>query len=263
MIIGEMAQKTCNFNNSKRGLHMLRILICDDDPDFLEFLRQEIRSSLNHATIKATIQVYEGMGDIPETLLHNCDIAFLDIDFSRKQYNGIDIARKIRQKCNRAVIIFITNYIEYAPDGYEVQAFRYILKNEVHAKLERYLIEAVSNLNSVHETFQINVSGEVVNIPIDEILYIESNLHTVKVYVQKSDQSSIRNYSYYASLSNVETQLASRGFLRVHKSYLVNMRRIKKYQCHEALLDNGITLRVSEKNYAEQKKKYLLWKGMN
>lgn len=264
MIDRIIAQEKCNgYDNNERGKHMFRILICDDDPVFLEFLRQEVRLALKRTKIKATIQLYQGMSDIPEELLRNCDIAFLDIDFSQERYTGIDIARRIRCFQKKAIIIFVTNYIEYAPEGYEVQAFRYLLKSEVHRKLDRYLSEAVSNLNSVQETFQISVSGEVINIPIEDILYIESNLHTVKIYIQKEEQSTIKTYTYYATLSSVEEQLSTKGFLRIHKSYLVNMRHIRKYQCHEALLVNGVTLRVSEKNYAEQKKKYLLWKGMN
>ena len=70
-----------------------------------------------------------------------------------------------------------------------------------------------------------------------------------------------KTYRFYSSLANLEEHLATQGFLRIQKSYLVNMRRITKYQCNEARLDNGQTLRVSEKNYSENKKQYLLWKG--
>lgn len=258
-----MVQEKHDNYNIERGKHMFRILICDDDPVFLEFLRQEVRLALKRTSIQAAIQLYQGMDDIPDELLRNCDIAFLDVDFSQEKYTGIDIARKIRLVQRKAIIIFVTNYIEYAPEGYEVQAFRYILKSEVRTKLDRCLNDAVSNFNTVQETFQINVSGEIINIPIEDILYIESNLHTIIVYVQKREQSAIKDYTCYASISAVEEQLVSKGFLRIHKSYLVNMRHIRKYQCHEALLFNGTVLRVSEKNYAKQKKKYLLWKGMN
>lgn len=75
------------------------------------------------------------MERIPDSILSGCDIAFLDIDFEGKRYNGIDIARRIRSKRKDAVIIFVTNYIEYAPEGYEINAFRYVLKSEISRKL--------------------------------------------------------------------------------------------------------------------------------
>ena len=59
----------------------------------------------------------------------------------------------------------------------------------------------------------------------------------------------------------MEQQLLPFGFLRIQKSYLANLSRITKLNCQEATFDNGISLRISQKNYAELKKKYLLWKG--
>ena len=114
-------------------------------------------------------------------------------------------------------------------------------------------------LKTSRETLKIKVNGEIIDIPMNDILYIESQLRMVLINVQK--ENGIKQYSCYAAISDLEEQLALQGFLRIHKSYLVNMNHLKKFQCHEAFLDNGTVLRVSEKNYAEQKKKYLLWKG--
>ncbi len=71
------------------------------------------------------------MEEISTQILSSADIAFLDVDYSGKNYNGMDIARKLRSLRKDTVIIFVTNFIEYAPEGYEVQAFRYILKREI------------------------------------------------------------------------------------------------------------------------------------
>ena len=101
----------------------------------------------------------------------------------------------------------------------------------------------------------------VENIKADAQGYAESNGHSAKVYIQQKRSGSVKDYSFYDSLNNLETKLEESGFLRVYKSYLVNMDRIKTYQCKVLTLDNGIVLKVSERNYGEQKKKYLLWKG--
>ena len=64
------------------------------------------------------------------------------------------------------------------------------------------------------------------------------------------------------TLSSLEKELEKYGFLRVHKSYLVNMAHIRKFRSRICLLTDGTALSVSEKNYSQQKQKYLLWKGM-
>ena len=195
--------------------------------------------------------------------MQECDIIFLDIDFNDKKYTGIDVARKIRKTRKSAIIIFLTNYIEYAPEGYEVQAFRYALKSEIDKKLPQYLQAAMNRLFAEKEPFQINVSGEPVTLYLEDILYIEARGHNAMIFTQKTGKSLDlkKEYKVYSSLSKLEQQLSERGFLRIQKSYIVNMRRLKLYRCNEALLDNGITLPVSEKAYSENKKKFLLWRG--
>lgn len=243
------------------GGYMIRVLLCDDNAPFLESLRNEIRRILKAHKLEGVIHVYSCVEEIPEHLLSDCDIYFLDIDFKQKQYTGIDLAKRIRKNNLEAIIIFATNFIEYAPEGYEVQAFRYLLKRDIHIKLEQCLLQTISKLQTERESLQINISGEIQTIPLVDILYIESQGHLALIHVLKKGNQTPKTYRFYSSLANLESDLAAQGFLRIQKSYLVNIRRIQKYQCNEAQLDNGQILRVSEKNYAENKKQYLLWKG--
>lgn len=245
------------------GGTMIRIVLCDDSTPFLESLRVKIREILKENKIDGVIHLYKSAEDLFEQSLSNCDVFLLDIDFNGKQYTGIDLAKKIREISPDAVIVFVTNFIEYAPEGYEVQAFRYLLKRDIHSKLEECLLQTITKLRTDSETMQINIFGEIMTIPLIDVLYIESEGHLALVHVLKQGTQTPKTYRFYSSLSNLEDQLTSQGFLRIQKSYLVNMRRIKKYLCNAAELDNGQKLPVSEKNYATQKKQYLLWKGRN
>ena len=90
---------------------------------------------------------------------------------------------------------------------------------------------------------------------------------TVGFVEQHACQGSDRNVyneilTVFSFLEEMEKQLDHQGFLRIQKSYLVNMAHLQRFQCKEAMLDNGMILPVSEKSYAEQKKKYLYWRGM-
>lgn len=236
---------------NETGVPMIRIILCDDDAIFLERMRSDIRATLKRLDIEAVIQIFTEAEMIPQKTMQECDIIFLDIDFNDKKYTGIDVARKIREARKSAIIIFLTNYIEYAPEGYEVQAFRYALKSEIDKKLPQYLQAAMNRLFAEKEPFQINVSGEPVTLYLEDILYIEARGHNAMIFTQKTGKNLDlkKEYKVYSSLSKLEQQLSERGFLRIQKSYIVNMRRLKLYRCNEALLDNGITLPVSEKAY--------------
>ncbi len=239
---------------------MLNILICDDDANMLAAIRAIVESVLKEDGERARIHALSDAASISDQILSGCDIALLDIDFDGAACTGMDIARRIRELGADAVILFVTNFIEYAPAGYEVRAFRYILKRDLKADLKAILPLALKQLNQ--ETLPIQVNGEIIKIPLEDILYLEVQQHNVTVVMRTVlPDHKQREYDFYGSLSELEERLEPLGFLRIHKSYLVNMKHLKKFQCREATLDNGMTLRVGEKSYAENKQKFLLWKG--
>lgn len=235
---------------------MVRIVLCDDNPVFLERARETIRSALASRKLDGAIHAFSAPKEIPEALLVDCGIFFLDMDFSPANETGLTLAGRIRQVNQDAVIVFLTNYIEYAPAGYKVQAFRYLLKSDVASSLEETLWEAVGQLETKQETVQLSVSGESVTLCLEDILYLEAQAHTVAVHTRGQEAHRV-----YTSLSALEQQLGSRGFLRIQKSYLVNMRRIQRLRFDYVTLDDGTQLPVSKTGYAEQKRKYMLWKG--
>ncbi len=239
---------------------MHNILICDDDTAALGAIKETTDRILTELDQKAKIHAFSDLAAIHEQVLSCCDIALLDIDFDGAGYNGMDIARRMRSLRNDTVIIFVTNFIEYAPEGYEVQAFRYILKRNLESDLRAALSLALKQLHQ--ETLPIQVNGEIIRFPLDDILYLEVQQHNVTLVTQMmTPERKQREYCFYATLSDLEERLEPLGFLRIHKSYLVNMKHLKIFRCREAILDNGTTLRVGEKGYAEKKQKFLLWKG--
>lgn len=246
---------------AEMGATMVKIILCDDNQIFLENLRKEVRAILRRNNVDSEIHIFNSLETIRPDLIPKANVFFLDIDFAQRQYNGIDIAKKIRCLNEQAVIIFVTNYIQYAPEGYEVQAFRYLLKSSISTNLERCLQQALDKLSVNNETLMITVSGETIILSLKDILYIESQAHNIVINVLPTASECLKQYRLYATLSSMEQQLGERGFLRIQKSYLVNMRRLTKYQCTEAVLDNGLSLKVSQKIYNAQKKKFLLWKG--
>lgn len=264
MIIGKSEAETDIIScQSRKEPGVLRVIICDDDHEFLSSTKKKVEEILEKLGEKTVVHAFLEREAIGGATLASCDIALLDVDFCNKPYNGIDIAVELRALRDDAVIIFLTNFIEYAPIGYELNAFRYILKNQVTPLLDRYLPQAVSRLKETKETIKVQVNGEIIDIVIKRIHYIEVEQHNVSIHVLSNSQGTQeRIYRINTSLSSLEKKLAPFGFLRIHKSFLVNMEYIKIFQCRKCLLKSGIQLRVSEKNYAERKKTYMEWKGV-
>lgn len=239
---------------------MVHILVCDDDKVILEQIRKITENALNEMGEKFVIQCYCNPAEIGLPILKNCDIALLDIDFQKGNFTGIDLARVLRTQRQDAIIIFITNFIEYAPEGYEVQAFRYVLKQKLNLELSQYLVQALQQMRTNNEMLKINICGEIIDVPIQKILYLEVKQHDITMHVQYGN-GKVKDYLLHTPLSALETELSPYGFLRIHKSFLVNAKYIQQFQSKGALLYDGTQIRVSETNYAENKRKFLLWKG--
>ena len=251
-----MAMTEWEIRRATFGQDGIKIILCDDDPVFLKDIQSEVERAFARMSMKAVITALQTPGDIPTERLADCDMAFLDIDFEREDYNGIDIARSLRQENRRALIFFVTNFIDYAPAGYEVQAFRYILKRDMEEVLERYLLQAMEHFAEGQELLRLQSKDEITDIPLEKITYLEVMDHSVSIHVGED------SYEMSTTLSALEERLNAHGFLRIHKSFLVNMRHIRKFRSRECRLADGTTLMVSEKNYSQQKQKYLLWKGL-
>lgn len=238
------------------GQGAIRILLCDDDPVFQSALHSEIQRAFERLNLSCAISRCHSPQALTSELLTDCDMAFLDIDFESEDQNGIDIARSLRQRNSHALIFFVTNYIDYAPAGYEVQAFRYILKRDMTDVLERYILQALESMADDLRILRLRDREQTIDLPLDQISYLEVLDHSVSIHTGQTA------YTISATLTSLESELEAHGFLRIHKSYLVNMQYIRKFRSRECLLTDGTTLAVSEKNYSQQKQKYLLWKGL-
>ena len=241
---------------------MIRLVLCEDDLLFQEEMHNRLLHIFEQLNVKLQIHRISDPTMVSDQILTGCDIAVLDIDLNHPQYNGMDIARKLRSLRKDSVIVFLTNYIEFAPEGYEVQAFRYILKSQAEQMLQPVMVQAIDQLKKHNETLKIQINGEIIDLLLENIRYLEVLQHNVTIhYDQPKAGKPNKTYSVHTSLSALEEQLAAKGFLRIHKSFLVNMRYIKKFRCNEIELYSGEMLRVSEKYAPVLKKKYLLWKG--
>ncbi len=238
------------------GQREIKIVLCDDDPAFLEELGRELLRIFAKLSIRVKLAAFHGPGEISEDALRACEMAFLDIDYESDDRNGIDIARRLRELNNKCLLFFVTNFIDYAPAGFEVHAFRYILKRDRDEVLERYILQAMETVAEGQEYLRLWDQDLIVDVPLRQIEYLEVKDHYVSVHAGENA------YILSSSLSSLGNALEPHGFLRVHNSYLVNMALIRKFRSRECLMVSGTSLAVGEKSYSVQKQKYLQWKGL-
>lgn len=234
----------------------MKFLICDDDDLMLKKLSLLIKNSPENKCYSNKIIEITNPTDV--NIADEYDVAFLDIDMP--QMSGIDLARKIHEQWPNTVIIFITNYVQYAPDGYEVGAFRYLMKNQITEKLIDYLDLAIKERTKRLRVIIIQINGERINVPVSNILYMESSARIITMHLIENVRPM---YQFYGNMSDLAQKFEILGFLRVHKSYLVNMKYIEIFQCKRLEIKGGILIPSSERKYSELKQRYLTWEAEN
>lgn len=208
-------------NNDKDANMKINILLCDDDKDFLQRISDTVAGQPVPPGASICITKSSNPAEITDRQLSQYHIMFLDIDMDER--SGMDIARRVRELHLDTVIIFVTNYPEFSMEGYEVRAFRYLLKQELEQKLPNYFRDALAELPRDDKVLRFSANAESFNIPYKDILYLESNQRVIYLYTVKPMQAPDR---FYGKMEDLAAELEGDGFLRIQKSYLVNMHSV-------------------------------------
>ena len=152
---------------------MLRVLLCDDDALFLNRVKSRVEAFLSSQGERFEILAHTDTSLISDRELTLCDLALLDVDLATPEDDGIALARRLRAFRQDAVLIFVTNYVEFAPAGYEVSAFRYVLKRDLEGIFNTYLSQALDRIRLAREVYPIWVDGKQVELPIKYLERLE------------------------------------------------------------------------------------------
>lgn len=199
------------------GDGMLHILLCDDDAIFTEALKRLIEAQPEFNRRYMQIECVHDPNALKKAAVQKADMIFLDIDMG--DVNGIALARQIRTIRKDAVLIFVTNYGEYAAEGYEVSAFRFLPKLQLAEKLPDYFRQALAACRSRTRTLNVLCDGEGTNIVLDELVYVGTE-ERMLIFHRAEPAAPLKSRM---SLRTLEEKLAEEGFLRIHNSFLVKM----------------------------------------
>lgn len=201
---------------------MVKILICDDDQTFAQSMFKRILSLPAYSSKSMKLSCLTDIAEMSADTIAQYDILFLDIDLGKE--SGIDLARKMRKMNPEAVLIFVTNFSEYAPEGYEVDAFRYLAKSELEKKLPTYFEDALAMCRTRQRKVEILCEGESVPIPVQSLAWIESQGREQYLHLVGGCREQLITR---LTMAQLEDLLVPHGFLRIHKSYLVNKLTIR------------------------------------
>ena len=179
----------------------MKIAICDDEKIFLKKMNNLIVSNYANPDKLIICEFESGEQFLSQFKANQFDVIILDIEM--KELTGLDVAEKIRETDKSVIIAFLTSHQEFAPNGYEVNAFRYLLK------------------------------GQPFNVAVSDILYFEIFKRTIVLHTR------INKYQFNGKLSEIEKDERLVNFVKPHKSYYVNLSYIGNIEPTSIIMKNG------------------------
>jgi len=240
---------------TKEGGHLINIAVCDDEKYCRLKIKQLLIQYLDQRKLEYNIDIFSSAEEFCEQSLcqSKYNIVFLDINL--KEMNGIDVAYKLRSYKSDVFIAFVTGYINYALDGYKVDAIRYILKETLDISISECMDAIFRKMEIQLSKMEFIFTTGKRQIYINNILYIESHKHKLNFRVFEMD---LKEYEMYERLDNIELKVREYGFLRIHKSFLVNMKYIKRINHYMVILLSDDELPVPKLRYQEVKEAFLI-----
>lgn len=225
----------------------LSLLIVDDEPHARYLLRKIVET---HEAVGVCYEAEDGIQAIKTLDQQACDLVFLDINMPGP--NGMTIAAEITARHPAPLIIFMTGHLGYAADAFDLNVVDYVRKGASELRIYRALSKAIQRLalETKNETpsndhlWAKTDDGDTRLLNTVDIVWAEAKEKKVFVYTNQGEAIEINK-----TLEKLAALLPAEHFMQVHKSYIVNLLRIKKrvdYSTHAArlLLDNGTEIDV-------------------
>lgn len=193
---------------------MISIAIVEDEKEFAGILVEYIKRYMRETHRTISVSLYQNGASFIDEYSGKHQIVFMDI--AMPHMNGLDAARKLREKDNTVCLIFITSMAQYAIRGYEVAALDFILKPVQYELFKIKLDKAISHIKE-DAVYTIQIPNGVKNVRLADLIYIESNKHYLYFHTT-SDAYRMRG-----SMRDVRDFFEGKGFAFANGSQLVNL----------------------------------------
>lgn len=209
----------------------MNIGVLDDEKKVLDDIYVLLQDVFKDAK---NIFCFQNTDELKSKFKERIDLLFIDIRLSNE--NGIDLVKNYHEELKDTKIIYITGY-DYIEDVFDTNPFYYLQKPITKEKL----LKISNKLKNNKEVISIPFNKEIKKVFLKDIRYLNSSSRTV--FFNLNDG---RIFKTYQTLDNIINLLPA-NFLRIHKSFVVNLDYVESYRKGEIILDNQMRLNISRK----------------
>lgn len=209
----------------------MRIAIVEDDAQQQEKLSKYITKCATENQIAVQIDRFSDGIQIVDNYGSGFDVIYFDIEMALM--DGMTAAKKIRQIDTEVIIVFITNHVQFAVEGYSVDAADFLLKPLNYFSFSEHFKKIKKTFdNKSNRSMSFKATQGFRKINLDELLYAESEGHYIHLHL--ADET----LTIWDTMKNLEKKLLPFDFFRCNNGYLVNLKQVKGIENNHVLIGN-------------------------
>ncbi len=240
----------CKYVGMRGGItnegKQLKVAVCDDIMPVACYYKEMVEAILRQLEVKGEVAVYTEAGELLSSQT-GYEIVFLDIELSDS--NGLQVAKKLRERKGHEKIIFMTNYNQYVQEAYKVQPFRYLYKSDPEEWVREAIIDALEE-NEERQGMLLEGDGQTRCIILDDILYVEALGDEIAIILEGKEKYIVR-----MTLKAIYGLLESR-FIKCSRRVLINPRHIQAVEDASIILNGDVEIPMSCREKKSVKQKY-------
>lgn len=236
----------------------MKVAICDDEISYCGTLESYLlKISKKYINLALDIDVYQSGEEMLRIVKEeNVKPHILFLDMEMDGMNGIETARKLREKDRSMLIIYVTSYDKYTMDSFEVSPFRYLLKPVDYEKIEQVLSSAIDEILNNHANLFFKRSNEQIQVNCEKIISIVSeNGRMLRVITSDEQPENL----FYAKIKDIEKRLNPFVFVKVNQGTIINLNFVHIISSDEVYLTTGETIPISRGRKKAVKEVYSLF----
>lgn len=228
---------------------MIYIAICDDDEKLIEDLKVEVCQVLKKIHQTADITTYTQSRMLQYDIEEGKYFDLILSDIEMPNVDGMKLAKYIKNYLPEILVIFITSYLKYAIDAFELSIFRYIPKSMIKMRLTHAIVDAVNMINlQSNKFYKIEMPSRIEKIPYNKIMYICREGKNSEIVFVNGGITRVRK-----SLTQVFKELNSADFIYIDRGDIVNLAHIMGIRDGIVELKDGIRIPASHSRLEEIK----------
>lgn len=220
----------------------MKILICDDEKQYIDKLKMHIEEFMKSRSISFEIHTFNNPQQVVESDTVY-QLAFLDIQMD--ELDGISLAKILKERNNKIVMFFVTSYNVYQDEAMDLRAFRFFEKPFDAERLHSGLEKAMEYIDESYFDFYTYTNNEQKKMLVDDVIYVERGNRQVTLVTTQGNFTTKESFDEWCEI------LQNSFFYRVHKSFIVNLHYVTSYKYSEIFVQDNIRIPIASRRQSD------------